>query len=108
MQCDDVAALLPGLVDGDRRRSLGRSATSRRACAARPSSPATGELLRTLALLRTRYAGADAGTARRDAGRVDRRRRTKALAALAVGPAARVRRRDRRHCGRRAAPPPRC
>ena len=47
----------PGMVDGDVDVDpAGDARTSRRACAARPSSPGTGELLRTLALLRTRYA----------------------------------------------------
>ena len=41
MRCDEVTALLPGLVDGDVDVDDDASATSRRACAARPSSPAT-------------------------------------------------------------------
>ena len=41
MLCDEVTALLPGMVDGDATSIPRPRATSRRACAARPSSPAT-------------------------------------------------------------------
>ena len=56
MLCDEVTALLPALVDGEPTPIPRPRSTSRRACAARPSSPATGDSCARSSLLRTRYA----------------------------------------------------
>ena len=56
MRCDEVATLLPGLVDGvDDAEPRGRASRARPACGARPSWSATASSLRNLELLRTRY-----------------------------------------------------
>ena len=87
--------LLPGLVDGGRpSRPRGRSATSSRACAARPSWPATASCCAPSQLLRTRYLEPTPGPARRDPGRARATRPSAgAVRSLAHRPPARLRRR---------------
>ena len=94
-------ALLPGLVDGDRR-------VEPRGRAARRDVPAVPGRARALppAAAHARAAAdplrrADARAARRHARRAHRRGRARRAADAAVGPPARVRRCDRRHRGRR-------
>ena len=69
MRCDEVTALLPALVDGE-HASTSRSQRHVESCLRCQAELARyRRLLRTLALLRTRYARADARAARRDARR---------------------------------------
>ena len=108
MQCDEVTALLPGLVDGELDVDLEAERHVETCLRCQAELARYRRLLRTLALLRTRYAEPTPGPARRDARRAHRRRRGRRAAHAALGPAPRVRRRDRRHRGRGRAPPPRC
>ena len=56
MRCDEVAALLPGLVDGDRRRRISRSSATCETCLRCQAELARyRKLVRTSQLLRTRY-----------------------------------------------------
>ena len=85
MRCDEVTALLPG---AGRRRSptstSRSSATSRRACAARPSSPATAACCARLALLRTRYVEPTPGLLGETLAALDRRRRARRASARSL------------------------
>ena len=107
MRCDDVAVLLPG---AGRRRSPSRrapcSATSSRACAARPSWPATGGCSAASQLLRTRYLEPAPGLLAQTLAALERGGRAPGRPLDAHRAPPRLRGRDRRgRRGRRPRPP---
>ena len=99
MRCDEVTALLPALVDGE---PVGFEAERHVETCLRCQAELARyrRLLRTLSMLRTRYAEPTPGSARRDARRDHRRGRARCAPHAVVGPPARVRRCDRRQRAR--------
>ena len=108
MRCDEVAALLPGLVDGDAESASRPSATSRPACAARPSSRATAGCCARLRCCGPGTRSRRPGCSARPSPRSPRPPRTGAPAHAAVGPPARLRGRDRRQRARGRGRPRPC
>ena len=106
MLCDEVTALLPGLVDGDVDVDADAARHIETCLRCQAELARYRRLLRTLALLRTRYVEPTPGLLGETLAALDRRGRGGRPAHAALGPAPRVRRRDRRHRGRGRAPPP--
>ena len=92
----------PSCVDGDRRvEPRGRSATSSRACAARPSWPATGSCCATLEHAAHPLPRADARACSATTLAALAEAASAGASASCSGPPPRLRRRDRRGRGRR-------
>ncbi len=100
MRCDEVAALLPSLVDGVDEANLGVERHVQECLRCQTDLVRYRKLVRNLELLRTRYVEPTPGLLGDTLAALDRRRGAQRVPHHGHGAPARVRRRDRRHGGR--------